>query len=128
MKQIRNLFFLFAITIFACASTVLSVYNYNPFQSEAKVFINFYISLAVALTGIISIIIHYSKMRIYKIDAGHHPLIPSIRQAALVSLGLVSLLILQGFRILDWLTGISILIVGILIELFFQTKKVHTIK
>lgn len=128
MKLIRNLFFLFAITIFACASMILSIYNYNPYQSESKMLINFYISLAISLTGIIGLFIHCIKMKLYKIDAGNRSFITSIRQATLIAFALVSLLILQGFRILDWLTGVSILVVVILIELFFQTKKVHTSK
>lgn len=128
MKTVRNLFFLFTITVFACASTVLSIYNYNPGQSELKVFINFYASLAVSLTGIIALIIHYTKTRIRKTETGSPPLITSIRQAGLVSLGLVALLILQGLRILDLLSGTSILVVAILVELFFRTKKMHTSK
>ena len=128
MKQTRNLFFLCAITIFAVASTILSVYNYNPYLSEPKVFLNFYVSLGVSLTGLIGLAIYYLKIKRDKVGSGPSSLVPSLRQAALISLGLVALLVLQGLRILDWLTAISILIIGILIELFFQTKKVHTTK
>lgn len=128
MRLIRILFFLFAITAFASVSTVLNIYNYNPFQSGFNVFVSFYSSLTIALVGIITIIVYYLKIKLYKTETTHHALLPSIRQATLFSLGLVTLLILQGLHILDWLSGISILIIGILIELFFQTKKVHTSK
>jgi hypothetical protein len=48
---------------------------------------------------------------------------PSVRQAALFSLAVTAALLLSSLHILDWLTGVSLLIVTALLELFFQTKK-----
>jgi hypothetical protein len=121
VSLLRNLFFLFTITVFALASTILSIYNYDPTKSDVTVFANFYISLFFTLLGVITIALYYIKS---KFKANNQALYfwPSVRSATFLSAGLTSLLFLQGLRILDWLIGISVTIVVILLELFFRTK------
>ena len=123
MKLIRNLFFLFAATVFAIASFVLALFNYNPFTANRQEFISFYLSFFIALSGIMAISIYYARMKTQKSQTIFSQFWPSIRQALFLSLSATVLLILRGLRILDWLTAISIIIVAILLELFFQTKK-----
>jgi hypothetical protein len=122
MALARNLFFLFAITIFGIASSVLNIFNYNPFQANVSELLNFYVSLAVGLAGILAIAIMYIKSNLFKLGSLDTHYWSSIRQGALVSLGITSLLFLRGLRILDWLIGLSIIIVAVLLEMFFQTK------
>jgi len=123
MTLIRNLFFLFSITIFGLAAFILALYNYNPSTADTKIFIDFYSSLFVALAGILSLVIYFVKMKLAKNETIFAIFWPSIRQSMLISAGLTALLALKGFKILDWLTGISIIVIAILLELFFQTKK-----
>ena len=123
MTAVRNLFFLFAITLFSVTSTILSVFNYNPYQASASTFINFYVSFAVASTGIISLLILYVRSRKKLNENINLYLWPSIRQAFIASAGITMLLGLRGLRTLDWLITISIIVVCFLLELFFKTKK-----
>ena len=123
MTLLRNLFFLFAITVFAITSTVLSIYNYNPFESNAKVLVNFYASFAISLAGLLGLAVYYIRSRAKQVETVNLYFWPSVRQGILLSTGLTIILILQGFRILDWLVGISVMAVVILCELFFETKK-----
>lgn len=119
---VKYLFFLLTVTIFAIASTILTIYNYDPFQSGAVVFIDFYTSFGIALTGIIAISIYWAKAVIFPKSVAYR-FWSSLRQSLLVAVGITAILALQQFRILDWLIGSSIVIVVILLELFFQTKK-----
>jgi len=120
---IRNLFFLFSITIFGLTSTILAIFNYNPMVSGLPVFINFYASFFVSVAGITSIIIFYFKAkRTINMNTGIF-FWPSIRQASLLSLAITTLLVLRGLKILDALIGLSLVIVILLSELFFRTKK-----
>jgi len=117
----NNLFFLFSITVFAIASTILSVFNNNPYQSTPEVFIVFYLSLFLALTGVLSIIIYYAKLKFHKNKNIYGFFWPSLRQSALFSLGVTILAVLKSLKILDWWVGGPLLIAVLLLEFFFQT-------
>lgn len=123
MTLIRNLFFLFAVTVFALTSTVLAVFNYDPFHSDKSVFLNFYISLFVGLAGVLSLALYYIKVKIAKSETVYNFFWPSVRQASFISLAITVILYLRGLRILDWLIGVSVVIVVGLLELFFESRK-----
>jgi asparagine N-glycosylation enzyme membrane subunit Stt3 len=118
---IRNLFFLLSVTLFAVASTVLDIFNYNPYKSNLSVFINFYTSFFIGLTGILSLIIYYTKLKIKKDKSIYAYFWPSVRQSALVSFSVTLLLMLKGLKLLDWWVGLPLVVSIILLELFFQT-------
>jgi hypothetical protein len=120
---VRNLFFLFSITLFGITSFVLATFNYNPFTSKLPVFMNFYGSFFIAVAGILAISIFYFKSRQRPNSNSNDFFWPSARQASLVSLALTALLALKGLKMLDLLIGLSIVIVVFLSELFFRTKK-----
>jgi hypothetical protein len=120
---IRNLFFLISITIFAVASTAICVFNYSPINGSRALFLDFYISFGIALAGVLAIIIYYLKVNIKKDKTIFNHFWPSVRQAILASLAVTIILFLQGLHILDWLIAISITVITVLLELFFQTKK-----
>lgn len=119
----RNLFFLFFITIFAILSLILCINNYNPYKINLIQFIYFYSSFFVAVAGISSIVIFYLRIVIQKKETIYIHFWPALRQGLIISLGLSIILILKGLRLLDWWVGIPIIIIILLLELFFQTKK-----
>ncbi len=118
----KNLFFIFSITVVAIATFIIVVNNYNPYESSQFIFSLFYLSLFVTLVGILSLIIFYSKIYIFKNSMIYSLFRPSLRQGVIVSMGIVVTVLLQGLRVLDFWVGIPLLIVIVLIELFFQTK------
>ncbi|HOX41373.1 MAG TPA: hypothetical protein PK263_04215 [bacterium] len=123
MTLLRNLFFLFSVTLFAVASMVLSIFNYNPYSASQTAFINFYTSFLVSATGILAIVIFYAKTHLFKKTKQENLFWPSVRQALFISIAATTILLLQGLRILDITIGISTVVVTILLELFFQTKR-----
>jgi len=120
---IKNLFYLLSITLFAIASTILTIFNYNPFKSGVDVFIYFYLALFFAIGGILSLIIFWIKYYITSNQTVYNQFWPSVRQGFLVSLAIIMLLFFKGLKILDWWIGIPIVIVCLLFELFFRTKR-----
>lgn len=118
----RNLFFLFSITLFAVASTLLDVFNYNPYKANSSIFINFYVSVLFSLIGLFSMIIFYFKIRIHKYIALNTYFWPSVRQSFFIASSIVALLLLKSMDLLDWWVGIPLIIAIVLLELFFQTN------
>lgn len=125
-KLSRNLFFLFAITVFAFASVVLTLFNYNPNTSNQTVFLNFYGSLLIMLTGVFSLTLYLLKNKNAKNETVYHIFWPSVRQGLFIGICLTTLLYLQGTKVLDPLITVSIIIITILLELFFESKKIKT--
>ncbi|MFA5926802.1 MAG: hypothetical protein WCT32_00475 [Patescibacteria group bacterium] len=119
----RNLFFLFSVTIFAFASLVLDLFNYNPFESGKLVFVNFFVSLHLTILGLGAFIIYYSKLFLFKDKLIYTSFWPSVRQSFFLATAATTLLFLSGVGLLDWWVGTSLVIVVILMELFFETKR-----
>lgn len=119
-----NLFFLYSITTVAIASLILCVFNYNPFDANITIFIYFYSALLISLFGIFTVIAFYTKIHFGKSELIYSLFWPSARQAIFFSLAITVLAVLRGFRLLDLWTGVPIIIVIMLMELFFQNKKV----
>ena len=119
----RKFFMLFSVAIVAFASTVLCVYNYNPYDSKVYQFILFYTSLLLSLSSSLTLILYFTK--IYMFNKGqivNRFLNSSFRQSLLVSFGIVLILFLKGVKLFDLWIGIPLFISIILIEMFFQTK------
>jgi hypothetical protein len=117
-----KLFFVFTVTMFAIASFLLAVFNYNPFKADYSVFVLFYISLFASITGLSTFVVIFIKSRFSpKIDPSSFW--PSLRISALISLVLVLLLLLQGLKILDLWVGVPLSLAVLLLELFFRGNK-----
>ena len=122
MKLIRNLFFTISITLFAIASIILDVFNYNPYQSNYLVFVNLYVSILFAVAGVASLVVYYTKIAANKDKSIYGFWWPSVRQAFLVAICIDIILILKGLKILDWWVAGPLMISIILLELYFQTS------
>jgi hypothetical protein len=111
------------MTVVAIASLFLCIFNYNPFAASLTEFIYFYFALMMSLLGCFTIILFYAKIFIKKSEVIYSLFWPSVRQAFLLSIGITTIMVLRGLKLLDLWTGVPILIVVILLEQFFQTKK-----
>lgn len=124
MKQMKSkLFFTAAVSLFALATLFLTLFNYNPFRVGLSVFIVFYLSLLVSLTGISTFVILFVKSRCIPDRLSGKYFSPAIRQALLLSLIITALLLLKGLNILDLWVGIPLAVAIILLELFFRGNK-----
>ncbi len=123
MRLKAKLFFLASICFFALASFILTVFNHNPFSAGYSVFVIFYLSLFVTLTGIISFIIMFIKSHITSSVILKEYFWPSARQGAVLALILTVLLLLRGLRTLDFWVGVPLAVAILLLELFFRGNK-----
>lgn len=119
----RNLFFLFSLLVIFLASSVLCIFNYNPYQASLNQMMISYTCFAMLLMCIFSLIIFYLKIYISKKECIYLFFWPSVRQATILSIGISTLFILKGMKLLDMWSGIPIFISIILLEMFFQTKR-----
>lgn len=125
----RNLFFLFSILLITAASTMLCIFNYNPYSATVNQFILFYLSLILLFGSLFSLCFFYAKIYFFHKEIVYSLFWPSVRQGVILSLAISVLIVLRGMRLLDIWTGAPLFMAVIFSELFFQTKrKVHSEK
>ena len=84
----------------------------------------FFVSLFVFITGILTLIGFYIRVKISNNEVFFANFKPSLRQAALFSLALTGILALQTLRVLTWWDALMLALSILLIELYFQNKNI----
>jgi hypothetical protein len=111
-------------TILSWLAVLLIMTMIDPTNSEILIFIIFYLSIFMAITGMFSILGLISRVFILK---KHFPLtqqvVTSFRQAVILSGLLTGLLLLQSKAMLTWWNFILLIIIITSIESIFLTTK-----
>jgi len=94
----------------------------DPYQIGIKIFAAFFVSLFLALVGSLTLLGYNIRIRLSRREVLYAHLGVSFRQATLISLVVVGLLLLQAARVLNWWDGILLVSAILLLELYFRTK------
>ena len=129
MAKIKaKIFFIVSVSLFALASLLLTIVNYNPFTSESSVFITFYISLLISLTGIFSFLLLFVKSRFTEENVFLRSFGESIKQSFLLAVIATLLLALKGLKVLDLWVGVPLTIAIVMVEMYIRgisRSKIH---
>jgi len=117
-----KLFFVIAVSVFALAALILTLFNYNPYASDYSVFILFYVSLWASLTGVITTIMLFIRSR-FSGKLMSMVFWPTLRISAIFALAISVLLLLKGMKILDLWVGVPLAVAIVMLELFFRGNK-----
>jgi hypothetical protein len=121
MTKIKaKIFFLAAISLFALASLLLTIVNYNPYNSDSSVFITFYVSLLISLTGIFSFLIIFIKSRLTEENIFLRSFWGSLRQSSLLAIIITLLLALKGLKVLDLWVSVPLSIAIVMVEMYIR--------
>ncbi len=117
------LFGLISTIMTAIALWLLLLFNVNPYQAPVWIIFTFYFTLFFFFWGIFAIIFFYFKVWLSNREVVFAHLAPSLRQAAIFSLIIAGLLLLQQIKALNlWIAFLFILSL-LMLELFFRSKK-----
>jgi len=94
----------------------------DPGQINIDIFIVFYLSLFLAIAGLVSLIGFAVRVKVGRGETIYNHMGVSARQAILLSLVLVGLLLLQAVRVLNWWDGILLVTAILMLELYFKSK------
>lgn len=109
------------VTLFSVAGLAAVVYFVNP-DAGLVGKILFYFILFFAVSGILNLMFLRLRRRITTSETAFANVGMSLRQAAILTLFAIGLLILQGFRVLVWWDGLLLLAGVFLIELYFLSR------
>lgn len=119
--------FIFAIItalIFTTSIWILILFNIDPYKADWLSKISFFLSLLIMITCILTLFGYYIRKKILNNELIYSILPVSFRQGILGALIIVGIIILSCINVLNWwIAGIWLLII-LLIELFFKTRKI----
>jgi hypothetical protein len=114
-------FFIGLITIVAIIVFGSIILKYDPNHLNVNIFILFFLSLFIFITGIATIIGNGIRKSINKNSLPSYYL-TSLRQGLLISLSLSGLLLLHITKVLNLWDGILLVSAIILLEFYFRTR------
>ncbi|MCX6808719.1 MAG: hypothetical protein NTW50_03565 [Candidatus Berkelbacteria bacterium] len=100
----------------------MTVYNNNPFTANKTVFYGLYASFFFTVLGLVAFVLLGTKIRFFHQKSAKEHFWPSVRQGTFLAVAATTLLALKSYHLLDILISVSVVIIVILLELFFQTK------
>lgn len=118
----KHLFIIFVGTLLALGIWLLIVFNYNPYLADKLTIVVFFACLLLWLTGIMSLIGFYIKLKMSNHEVIYSLLLPTIRQSLLISLAIVGVLVLSTLSVLTWWDAILLILAIASIELFYKIK------
>ena len=123
MKLRLYLFSLYLTFFVSGGLTAFIIININPFQSPFWMILVFYLSFFLFWTSLFSLIVYYLKVSNSNREVIFAHLLPTLRQAMILSLALTGLLFLQQIRVLNWWVAILYILAVLMLEFFFKSKK-----
>lgn len=125
MKNKTQLFMLFSLTLVSLGTWIILVFNYNPFTSDNFIISTFWCSLFLWLCGILTFGLFFLRIQYSNREIIYSHLPISLRHSILITACLVGLLFLKSISVLTWWVTLMFVMVVLLLELFFRTKKVE---
>lgn len=126
IKNLKSyLFFVFSVSLISLGVWLLIIFNYDPYKADLLTIIIFFASMFIWLVGILFLIIFYLRIKLSNNEVIYANIGPSIRQAILLTVVLVGLIILKSLRVLIWWDVILLITSVLLLEFFFRTKNLN---
>jgi hypothetical protein len=112
-------FLVWTIGLISAISFLLIFTTVNPFEANLVYLVLFFISLFLILTSIFTLLGYYIRETLNH-KSGLSLMISSLRQATLISLYLVSIIIMLTTETFAFWQAVLLLAVMILLELYFR--------
>jgi len=117
------LFSLYSTAIISAGLLGMIIFNVNPYESPFWMMMIFYASVFLLLLAVFGLIGFYLKVWASNREVIFAHILPTLRQAALISITIAGLFFLQQLRVLNWWVGILFILAIIFVELFFRGRK-----
>lgn len=118
-----QLFGIFTATLLALGIFLAIFFNSDPYIADVFTKTAFFVSLFLFISGFLTFLGFYLRVYFSNREVIYNNLPVAFRQAVLVSFLLTGLLALQSLRVLSLWDTIIFVVVVILIELYFRSRK-----
>ena len=121
---LKQLVYLIGIaTLLLWGGWLWSLFNFDPTLSGILGFVFFYFTLFLSLTGTISLLGLFARKMNKKYNIIFYTVVVSFRQALILSALVISLLLLQSFRVMRWWNVLIIFILVVALETIILVRQ-----
>jgi len=124
MKLKSSLFFIFVLTLISLGVFLMILFNIDPNDADIFTISTFFISVFMFISGFLTFILFYLKNWFNNNEVIYTHLPIAIRQSVLISSAIIGILVFKSLDIFTVWDITIFLVIIILIELFFRSKKV----
>lgn len=110
------------ITLISLGSFVVILFNIDPHTADFFSLALFYFSLFIFGMGFFTLFGIWLRKLLSKKELGFAQVVKSFRQGTLLAVILIGAFILQSFRILNWGTGLLIVILVMGLEIYLNIR------
>lgn len=118
----RYITFIAISGLFAWLGWALVLTNLSPFGNLPLALSFFFITLFIALTSTFSVVGFYFRLWLLKNEIFYKHINVALRQGVFLSLIAVFCLVFQMVRVLTWWSGLLLVVVFVLLELYFSAR------
>ncbi|MBT3865172.1 hypothetical protein HOE67_04905 [Candidatus Peregrinibacteria bacterium] len=125
MTHKRYLTVIGAAGLFAWIAFVTVIFKFNPYESASLALAFFYVSLFIALSCTFTVLGYFFRLWLYRNEVFYMHINISLRQGILLSVIAVSCLILLMLNVLNWWSGMLLVIAATLLEFYFTSQEAY---
>jgi len=114
-------------TLLFLAAWLWVLVQFDPQNGGAWALILFFASLLGFLIGLFSLLFFYVRFKLKGADAAVHFMPRNLRQATILAIAIVVVLILQALQVLFWWNFLVVVLLALLIESYFLTTEHESI-
>lgn len=122
MTHHRYISFIAIAGVFAWLAWLLVVFKFSPYEKMGLSLGMFFITFFMALSSTFTVIGFYFRIWLFKNEIFYKHINVSLRQG--VFLGLIAnfSLVFQMLRVLNWWSGLLLIVIAVLLEFYFSAK------
>lgn len=108
--------------LFSWMGWILIINKLSPNDNVGIVLALFFLTFFIALGSTFSVLGYYFRLWLFKNEIFYKHINVSLRQGILLALVSVFSLVFQMLKVLNWWSGMLILVITVLLEMYFSTR------
>ncbi len=106
----------------AWVSWLLIIFKLNPYGSMGLSLAFFFITLLIALSCTFTVLGFYFRVWLFKNEIFYKHIGIALRQGIFLSLISIFCLVFQMMRLLNWWSGLLLVVIAVLLEFYFSAR------
>ena len=107
---------------FSWVAFFLTLFKLSPYESMGLSMTFFFVTLFIALSCTFTVVGFYFRMWLFRNEVFYRHISISMRQGIFLSLIVVFCFVFLALRVLNWWTGMLLILAAVLLEAYFSSK------
>lgn len=122
MSHSRYIAIILVAGLFSWLGWILIVNKLSPYENVGIVLALVFLTFFIALASTFTVLGYYFRLWLFKNEIFYKHINVSLRQGVLLALIAVFSMVFQMLRVLNWWSGMLILLITVLLEMYFSSR------